>query len=93
MTDGQRHDSIYQWEKMIYPIWNKIETAEFAADNARYEQDPTYKEEVLYDCRLTHKQDLSIHRSGFKPNRTDENQEKMYSLRAKAAKAAGIGAY
>lgn len=92
MTPKSVDDSKDAFRRIVYPIWKPIADADFATEWAMTNEQ-IKAATIESDCLTTQKQDLAIYASGHKPIRTDENQEKMYALRAKAAKAAGMGAY
>ncbi len=43
----------------------------------------------MFEVETLHAQDLAIYRSGIKPFRSDDNQERMDRLRKKAVRASG----
>lgn len=77
------------FEALIFPIWKGIEHKDVCAD-LKLTVEEIAAGRVLLECRTLHSQDIAIHASGIKPNRTGSDQARMAELRRKAAKSAHI---
>lgn len=89
MDGAAQYRSLEDFSRAIYPIWRGIEKKDTEAEAKPAQKQIDAPGQVLYEIRTIHKQDVAIHSSGHKPARTDSNQEKMASIRQKAARAAG----
>lgn len=89
MDGAAQSRSIDDFSRAIYPIWKGIEEKDKANEDAMTMGEVSSHGQVMFEIRTMHKQDLAIYNSGIKPARTDENQEKMGRLRAKAVRASG----
>lgn len=90
MEEATKANSIFDFERAIYPIWAKIETVDNEAEKKLSSKEAT-SGLIMGECVTLHKQDLAIFKSGIKPHRIDIAQEKMNKLRAKAARASSFG--
>lgn len=86
MSTSEQASSVAQFESLIYPIWKGIEEKDIAAD-AKLTMEQIQERRVLLECLTLHKQDLAIHASGIKPNRSGSEYAKMLELRRKSARA------
>lgn len=88
MDASAQYRSIDDFSKSIYPIWKGIEEKDREAETAMTAAEVAASR-LLFEVKTRHKQDNAIYAAGIKPHRSDIVQEKMQTLREKAARAAG----
>lgn len=90
MDSSVQYQSMRDFERNIYPIWKGIEERDKADEDKLSHEQLRLPGRPLLEMLTIHRQDKAIHRSGYKPNRMDHNQETMARLRKKDARSAAI---
>ena len=88
MDDSARASSIRQFEAAVYPFWAAVEKKDGEREAAMTSAEVSAPGQVLFECLTMHRQDLAIHGSGIKPNKSSQDQTRMEDIRRRAVKAA-----
>jgi len=88
MDGSAQYRALDDFNKAIYPIWKSIEKNDSENEKAMT-AGQVNETAVMLECSTIHKQDLAIHASGHKPNRTSQAQAAMGDLRRRSVRAGG----
>ena len=69
MDTAASNRSLFDFGRMIYPIWRGIEEKDIAEETKRSQEEVNEPGQYIYECLTLHKQDHAIYRSHHKPNR------------------------
>ncbi len=87
MDEVSKAASIATFERQIFPIWRGVEERDKETEEKMSAEEVNAPSQVMFECSTMHRQDLAIHSSGRKPNRSGGDQERAAYLRKKDSRA------